>query len=89
MVSIKRVVLDVLKPHQPNAFELSTALASLGDDYLVRLTVVEVDKSTETLEIEVTGKAIDFAAIESTLNSMGASLHSVDEVEAQNEPAPE
>jgi hypothetical protein len=86
MVSIKRVVLDVLKPHQPNAFELSTAIASLGDDYLVRLTVIEVDKSTETLEIEITGKAIDFSAIEATLNSMGASLHSVDVVEAQNDP---
>ena len=55
----------------------------------MRLTVVEVDRSTENLKIEVTGKAIDFSAIELTLNSMGASLHSVDEVEAQNDPAPE
>jgi hypothetical protein len=85
MISIKRIVLDVLKPHQPNAFELSKAIASLGDDYLVRLTVVEVDKNTETLEIEITGNAIEFNAIESTLSSMGASVHSVDVVEAQNE----
>ena len=44
MVLIKRIVLDVLKPHQPNAFEFAKAIASLGDDYLVRLTVIEVDK---------------------------------------------
>lgn len=87
MVSIKKIVLDVLKPHQPNAFELTTAIASLGDDYRVKLTVVEVDKNTETLQIEISGSAIEFSAIESTLSSMGASLHSIDLVEAQNESA--
>jgi hypothetical protein len=29
MVPIKIVVLDGLKPHQPSAFELSTALANV------------------------------------------------------------
>ena len=84
MVSIKRVVLDVLKPHQPNVIELSTAIAELGDDYRVRLTVIELDTKTETLQLEVTGNELDFALIESTLKDMGASLHSIDEVEAQN-----
>jgi hypothetical protein len=27
MVSVKRIVLDVLKPHQPNALEFSQAVA--------------------------------------------------------------
>ena len=84
MVSIKRVVLDVLKPHQPNVIELSTAIVELGDDYRVRLTVIELDTKTETLQLEVTGNELDFALIESTLKDMGASLHSIDEVEAQN-----
>ena len=84
MVSIKRVALDVLKPHQPNVIELSTAIAELGDDYRVRLTVIELDTKTETLQLEVTGNELDFALIESTLKDMGASLHSIDEVEAQN-----
>ena len=87
MVSIKRIVLDVLKPHQPGTLELATAMASLGDDYLVRMTVLDVDKNTESLQIEIIGKSIDFSAIESTLTSMGASLHSIDLVEAKNETA--
>jgi hypothetical protein len=86
MVSIKRIVLDVLKPHKPGILELSKTIASLGDDYLVSLTVIDVDKKTETLEVEITGTAIEFSAIESTLSSMGASLHSVDVVEAENKP---
>lgn len=86
MVSVKKIVLDVLKPHQPNALELSKAIASVGADYRVRLTVLEVDESTETVRIEVTGNAIDFEEVRSTVSKLGGSLHSIDEVEVQCEP---
>ena len=85
MVYVKRIVLDVLKPHLPNALEFSQAIAGLGIDYRVRLTVIEVDEQTETLEVVVDGSAIDFEAIQSGINSMGGSIHSVDEVEVQSE----
>jgi len=85
MVYVKRVVLDVLKPHLPNALEFSQAIAGLGIDYRVHLTVIEVDEQTETLEVVVDGSAIDFEAIQSSINSMGGSIHSVDEVEVQSE----
>lgn len=85
MVYVRRVVLDVLKPHQPNALEFSRALASVGDGYRVRLTVVEMDEKTETLELEVEADSIDLEAIESAISSMGASLHSIDQVEVLNQ----
>lgn len=85
MVSVKRVVLDVLKPHQPNAIEFSQAIAKAGPDYRVCLTVLEMDENTETIRIEVQGNAIDIDAIQSTISGMGGSLHSIDEVEAQSE----
>lgn len=85
MVSVKRIVLDVLKPHQPNALEFSQSIAKTGVDYRVRLTVLEVDENTETLQIEVEGNAIDFEAIQSAISAMGGSLHSIDEVEVQSE----
>jgi len=85
MESVKRVVLDVLKPHQPNALEFSKAIAEVGSDYRVRLTVVEVDENTETLQIEIVGNTIDFEAVQATITSLGGSLHSIDEVEVQSE----
>jgi len=85
MVSVKKVVLDVLKPHQPNALEFSQAIAKVGTDYYVHLTVLEVDENTETLQIEIEGSAIDFDAIQASINDLGGSLHSIDEVEVQNE----
>ena len=85
MVAVKKIVLDVLKPHQPNALEFSRAIAEAGADYRVRLTVLEVDENTETLQITVEGDAIDFEAIQSAISGMGGSLHSIDEVEVQSE----
>jgi len=81
MVSVKKIVLDVLKPHQPNAVEFSQVLARAGNDYQVRLMVLEMDESTETLQVEVVGDNIDFNAIQAAISDMGGSLHSIDEVE--------
>lgn len=89
MVSLKRIVLDVLKPHQPNALEFSQAIAAAGSDYRVHLIVLEMDENTETIQIEVSGEAIDFAAIQAVIKDQGGSLHSIDEVEVQSETKPE
>ena len=85
MVIVRRVVLDVLKPHQPNALEFSKAIAVVGTDYRVCLTVVEMDEKTETLQLEIEGDSVDMDAIESAISSMGASLHSIDQVEVLNQ----
>ena len=85
MVSIKRVVLDVLKPHQPNALDFSQAIAKVGADYHVRLTVLEVDENTESVEVEIRSHAIDFAAVQAAICDMGGTVHSIDEVESQSD----
>ena len=84
MVSVKRMVLDILKPHHPNALEFSQAIAEVGADYHVNLIVLEVDKNTETIKVEIEGSAIDFDVIQDAITNMGGSLHSIDEVEVQN-----
>ena len=84
MVSVKRMVLDILKPHNPNALEFSQAIAEVGADYHVNLIVLEMDKNTETIKVEIKGSAIDFDVIQDAITNMGGSLHSIDEVEVQN-----
>ena len=86
MTSIKKIVLDVLKPHQPTALEFSQAIAKVGSDYRVTLTVLEIDEETETLEVIVEGGELNFEAIQARINEMGGSLHSVDTVVVQNTP---
>ena len=87
MVSVKKIVLDVLKPHEPNALEFCQSIAKVGVNYHVRLIVLEVDKNTETLQITVEGNTVDFEAVQSIISEMGGSLHCFDEVEVQRDSA--
>ena len=81
MTKTRKIVLDVLKPHQPNALDFSSALANLGPDYRVKLIVTEVDKKTESTIVTIEGSDIHFDDIKSAIEKMGASVHSIDEVE--------
>jgi hypothetical protein len=81
MTKTRKIVLDVLKPHQPNALDFSSALANLGADYRVKLTVTEVDKNTESTIVTIEGTDIHFENIKAAIEKMGASVHSIDEVE--------
>jgi hypothetical protein len=85
MVTVKRLVLDVLKPHQPNALDFSRSIAEAGQECRIALTVLEVDENTESLQVIVEGEAIDFDAIQAAISAMGGSLHSIDAVEVQSE----
>ncbi len=81
MASVQRLVLDVLKPHQPNALEFASVIATaLGDGYRVEVRVTEVDDKTETLLVAIEGNELDFDLVNSTITESGASLHSIDEV---------
>lgn len=84
---IKRLVLDVLKPHQPNLLEFTRLLAEQGH-HRVTATVAEMDEKTETLRVVVEGDSVDLERIRAAIVDSGASLHSIDEVEAENGPAP-
>ncbi|WP_293650733.1 DUF211 domain-containing protein [Thiolapillus sp.] len=81
MPQTRKLVLDVLKPHQPNALDFSLSLAGIGEDYRVRLTVTEVDKKTESTIVTIEGRDISFDEIKTAIEQMGASVHSIDEVE--------
>lgn len=81
MPLVKRIVLDVLKPHQPNALEFAQGIAQLGADYHVQLEVVEVDEKTESTVITIEGNALAMQQIEEAITTMGGSVHSIDEVE--------
>ena len=80
MTSVKRLVLDVLKPHQPNTLEFARAIAASGEGYQVDIHVLEVDEQTETLQVMIAGDSLDFELISGVINENGASLHSIDEV---------
>lgn len=80
MARIKRLVLDVLKPRHPNIIDFANALAGLGKGYRVTVSVDEVDDKTESVMLSVEGENLDFEAIQESINALGGSLHSIDQI---------
>ena len=81
MSSLKRVVLDVLKPHQPNILDFANAIADEERNSRVKVTVTAVDEKTESTVIVIEGDDIPYASIVDTITRLGGSVHSIDEVE--------
>ena len=79
---IRRLVLDVLKPHNPSVVELSEALSHLQGVEGVNVIIYEIDQKVENAKVVIAGSSIDFESIKKRLEEMGATIHSVDEVAA-------
>jgi hypothetical protein len=80
MSDIKRIVLDVLKPHRPSIVEMSRKLTTIKGVEGVNCTLDEVDQETESVRITLEGPSIDFEKVEQALRESGAVIHSVDSV---------
>lgn len=80
-VKIRRLVLDVLKPHSPALPEFATRLGSLRGVKGVNVALIEIDKETETLRVTIEGE-LDYGVIRSAIEEWGGVVHSVDEVAA-------
>ena len=79
---IRRLVLDVLKPHRPNVVEVSEALSHLEGVEGVNIIINEIDQQVENAKVIVAGISICYDDIKKTLEEFGATIHSIDEVAA-------
>jgi hypothetical protein len=78
---LRRLVLDVLKPHSPSLPEFAANLTSISGVKGANVTLIEIDKDTETLKVTLEGK-LDYQSIRSAIEDWGGVVHSVDEVSA-------
>jgi hypothetical protein len=80
MSQIKRLVLDVLKPHEPTNVEVASAIGDLQDVDGVNLSLYEVDQQTENVKITVEGNNVNYNLVVQTIENLGGVVHSVDEI---------
>jgi len=78
--TIKHIVLDVLKPHQPPLPDFANFMGSLEGITRVDISVMEMDEKTETLRVILDGTRIDFEDLREHMSKQGAVIHSVDRV---------
>jgi len=77
---VRRVVLDLLKPHDPTTLEFAQRVADAEGVTGVNATVIEVDAEVENVKLTVEGEGIDFDAVEAAVTELGGSIHSIDQV---------
>jgi hypothetical protein len=82
IVRIRRLVLDVLKPHQPRIDVIASAVAEILGVEAVNIIRTETDSSTEGITVTIVGENLIFEEIQEALRDYGCSIHSVDEVVA-------
>ncbi len=80
MADLRKVVLDVLKPHMPDIASFATELASVEGIDGVNISVYEIDKEVENVKITVLGKSLDMRRIRDIISDTGGTIHSIDEV---------
>ncbi|MHA3962657.1 MAG: DUF211 domain-containing protein [Candidatus Thorarchaeota archaeon SMTZ1-45] len=79
---IRRMVLDVLKPHSPRLTDLALMLSRNDRVTGLNITLKEVDQNTESITITLEGDDLVYDSIKEILEQAGAVIHSIDQVVA-------
>jgi hypothetical protein len=78
MSPLRRVVLDVLKPHEPSLVEYARRASALDGVEGATATLVETDREVQTLVLVVEGPDVPFDRLETVVTDLGGAVHSVD-----------
>jgi len=75
---LKIMVIDVLKPHQPDIIEFGNAIEKEKSVRTLNLSVYATDVKTESVKIAVAGDNLDYKNIRKIIEDFGAVVHSTD-----------
>ena len=79
---LRRLVLDVLKPHVPTNIDVANEICKIKGVEGVNIVTYNKETQVESVRIVIEGKKLNFKRIEKILRNMGASVQSIDAVSA-------
>ena len=79
---IRRLVLDVLKPHDPSIVDMACRLSDLDGVEAVNISIYEIDLKVENAKVTIEGGDIVYDLVVSVIEGNGGTVHSLDEVVA-------
>ena len=82
MGAVRRLVLDTLKPHEPNIIELAQQISELSGVDSVNISIYEIDRKVENAKITIEGMDIQYSEVASLIRELGGTVHSIDEAVA-------
>jgi len=82
MGNLRRIVLDVLKPLEPNIVDLVRKISELSGVEGSNITIYEIDHHVENAKITVEGEQLSYQELHDLIVETGGAVHSIDEVAA-------
>jgi len=79
-VPIRRLVLDVMMPHDPGLVEVTSSVAECPGVDAVNAVLEETDRKVQDVKFTIEGDGVDVSAVEATIEDVGGSVHSTDQV---------
>jgi hypothetical protein len=94
MAPIRRLVLDVLKPHEPSVLEFSRRVGDVESVEAVNASLIELDNEVQNLKLTFEGTDVEFDSVRDAIEGQGGTVHSVDQVAcgdyvAEERPTPQ
>ncbi|QCC47309.1 DUF211 domain-containing protein [Halobellus limi] len=80
MTTLRRVTLDVLKPHEPSMLAFTERVAEVESVDGVTASLIELDQEVQNVKITAEGAGLDYDAIEAAVDGLGGTIHSIDQV---------
>ena len=80
MAPVRRLIVDVLKPHDPPLLEFTTRLGDVEGVGGVNASLIELDNEVQNVKLTFEGESLSFDAIEEAVERLGGAVHSVDQV---------
>ncbi|MFB6267288.1 MAG: DUF211 domain-containing protein [Halodesulfurarchaeum sp.] len=80
MAPVRRVVYDVLKPHEPEMRTFVERIASVDGVSAADASLVEIDQEVQNIMVTVDGDDLPPDTIEETIEDLGGTVHSVDRI---------
>lgn len=80
MPAIRRLVLDILKPHDPSLLTFTDRIGSTDHVTAATASLIEHDQEVQNVKLTVEGDDLDYDTIEAVVGELGGTVHSVDQV---------
>jgi hypothetical protein len=80
MSVLRRLVLDVLKPHDPPLLEFTERVSAVESIDGVTSSLIELDQEVQNIKLTIEGENLNYEGIEAEIESLGGTVHSVDQV---------
>lgn len=77
---VRILVLDILKPHQPNILDFGKVICEENSVESANLSVYAVNEKTESVKMILEGKEINFIRVKELIEEYGGVIHSMDKV---------